>query len=74
MSQTQQSTAVGSRFAMGNTETLRVGGHGLANPPMMLCYRPRMNESDLVSNLERYVSKNGMSSLAAAVTNNTSSN
>ena len=39
----------------GNIDTLRVGNTGVIRPPQMLCYRPRMHESDLVSNLERYV-------------------
>ena len=69
MSQTLHSTVVGSRFAMGgNSETLRVGHQGLSRPPQMMCYKPRMHESDLVSNLERYVSKN--SALADGLTFN----
>ena len=42
MSQTSRSV-VGSRFAMGgNSDLLRVGHQGVARPPQMRCYRPRM--------------------------------
>jgi len=57
--------------AMNNLETLRVGGHGVASPPLMRCYKPRMNQSDLVSNLEQYVSRSGMSGMAGYGATNT---
>ena len=37
-----------------------MGGHGKASPPVMRCYKPRMNESDLITTLERYVTTNGL--------------
>lgn len=54
MSQTQYSL-VGSRFSGNQTQMLRMGVKGTASPPRMLCYKPRMAESNLIHNLERIV-------------------
>ena len=50
-----RSTQVGCRFSGNHTQMLRMGGKGTMSPPRMVCYRPQMKESDLVYNLERYI-------------------
>ena len=52
-------SAVGSRFSFGAQAVWR-GGQGERSPPRMVCYRPRMDESNLVSSLERYLTDEGM--------------
>ena len=52
---------VGSRFSNnGTNQPIRMGGNGVASPPRMRCYRPRMAESILIQALERYVTKDGL--------------
>jgi hypothetical protein len=46
--------SIGSRFSGNNHVSLRMGTN--ASPPRMVAYRPNMRETDLVANLDRYIS------------------
>ena len=65
-----QYSSVGSRFVGNNASVSRIGGGQTlgVSPPRMMCYRPNMRQSDLVSNLARYVTNDDLTQTLRSAT------